>query len=193
MVLLIMSGSLYHGKEDIAQWVKNNNIETVLDVGCGSGTYSDLFRSFDINFKKIDGVEVFSDLVHRYSLFSKYNNVYIKNAKDITNWDYDLTIFGDVIEHMSLDEGKFIWNLALLNSKNIIAAIPIGLCKQGPYYYDKGTKFYNPYQEHVIHYKDVDSVLKNFPGIYKYTVYNLENDEMINNDIFSIVVFYAKK
>lgn len=110
-------------KSDIKRWIYNKFDENskILDVGAGCGTYYDLLKD---KYKNIDAVEIYFPNIIDYNLKNKYINVY--NC-DIINFKYnyyDLIIFGDIIEHLSLSDAKDVLNYAFNKCKNLIVAVP---------------------------------------------------------------------
>ena len=91
----------------------------ILDVGAGGGTYYKLLgRDFDWT-----AVEIWHNTVLYLSTF--YNKVY---EEDIINFyypeEYDLVIFGDVIEHLTVENAQECIKRAKENAKAILIALP---------------------------------------------------------------------
>ena len=57
-------------------------------------------------------VEAFGPYIKRFKLHKLYDRVYANVASDLLplEEEFDLVIFGDVLEHMSKEEGTRIWN-----------------------------------------------------------------------------------
>jgi SAM-dependent methyltransferase len=109
----------------------------ILDVGAGSGGYSDLLRPY---FPKIDGLEIFQPYVDKFSLFNKYVNLYLGNILQFDFKDYDYIIMGDILEHLSVDEAKSVINKVQINKQCLMVAVP--------YLYEQGAEFDNVYETH---------------------------------------------
>jgi hypothetical protein len=100
---------------------------SVLDVGSGFGKYGVLCREYlelwdgrqEYKFlRRIDGVEVFENYITPLHKFI-YNNIYTENIIDLVkklDYNYDLVLLIDVLEHFSKEEG--VWLLKNLLSKN---------------------------------------------------------------------------
>lgn len=121
-----MAYSYNYFKEDIKDYLvsrfKGN--AKILDVGAGCGTYWELLKN---SFKYIDAVEIFQPNIIKYNLKSKYHRVY--NA-DITRFKYnyyDIIIFGDIIEHLDIEEAKKVLEYAYNHCKEMIVAVPYEL------------------------------------------------------------------
>jgi hypothetical protein len=149
------------GKTEIAQWVANNNIKKVLDVGPGDGTYSKLFKENNIFLDTLDGVEIWEPYVERYSLKNLYTNIFVEDIRSWNNFDYDLVIFGDVLEHMSKQDAISVWSKTSKLAKYAIISIPI-------VHYPQDECEGNPYEAHVKDDWTVQEVLDTFTNIVNY-------------------------
>ena len=125
-----MGGSYSYFKEDVANYLKKNFKEhsTILDVGAGCGTYYEYLHDY---FKNIDAVEVFRPNIEMYDLKSKYRNVYFSDIRDLEYSNYDIIIFGDILEHLEVNEAQKVLNYALERCKEVIVAVPY-MYEQGP-------------------------------------------------------------
>lgn len=124
-----MARSYEYFKQDIKDYLKNNfnRNHRVLDMGAGCGTYYDLLSDY---FNIIDAVEVYKPNIVNYNLESKYRKVY---NMDICNFklEYcDIVIFGDVIEHLSVEDAQKVLKNTYSKCKEMIVAVPY-LYKQG--------------------------------------------------------------
>ena len=81
----------------------------ILDVGVGAGK----FRQLLYDYVLLDGVEVWEPNIKKYYLRSRYNRVFAYRIqllrKDYLQ-SYDLVIFGDVLEHMNVEEAQCLMN-----------------------------------------------------------------------------------
>lgn len=118
-------------KEEVKEYLKSKFTENarVLDVGAGCGTYYNLLSDY---FKEIDGVEVFKPNIENYELEKKYREVYNINIKDFKHSDYDVIIFGDVIEHLTVKEAQKVLKYAYNHCREMIVAVPY-MCVQDEY------------------------------------------------------------
>lgn len=128
--------------------------QTVLDIGAGEGKYADLIAGRAL----VDAVEVWQDNIDKYDLKSKYNQVFAVDAREFQDFDYDLVIFGDVLEHMTQAEAVQLWNKALYSAGAIFMSIPIVHLPQG-------AEGGNPFEVHVEDDYDHERVLETFEGI----------------------------
>lgn len=142
-------------------WILNkileNDVYKILDVGAGSGTYFDYFSSNGYQFK-IDAVEIWKPYIEEFKLNNKYSRVYEADVRDHDNFNYDLVIFGDILEHMTKEEALDVWELASRSAKHAVIAIPI-------IHYHQHAINGNPYEEHVKEDWSHQEVLDTFPHI----------------------------
>ena len=106
----------------------------ILDVGAGGGTYYKLLgKNYDWS-----AIEIWHDTAIYLSTI--YNTVY---EGDVINFwypcKYDLVIFGDVIEHLTVENAQECIERAKKNSKAILIAIPYD-SPQGAIYGNEAEK-----------------------------------------------------
>lgn len=126
-------------KEEVKEYLKSrfNKDIKILDVGAGSGTYYELLKDY---FDNMEAVEVFKPNIEKYELEKKYKKVYNVDIKDFEYKYYDLVIFGDVIEHLSVEEAQKVLEYAKNRCKEMIVAVP--------YMYEQGIEEDNVYEIH---------------------------------------------
>ena len=161
-----MPGSSYEGKDLSAHWIVDNNIKTILDVGVGAGTYSVILKEKNIKMDKIDGIEAWAPYVEEFDLANKYDNLFQVDAREWEDWNYDLVIFGDVLEHMSKEDALVLWDKVSKQAKHALISIPI-------IHYPQGHEHGNPYEEHVKDDWSTIEVIQSFKGIKQYFPYNV--------------------
>ena len=134
-----MPRSYRYYKEEIKEYLKDKYREnaSILDVGCGCGTYFDLLGDY---FKNIDGVEVYKPNIEKYELEKKYRVVYNEDICKMEYKYYDIVIFGDVLEHIEVEEAQKVLRYAIDRSKEVIVAVP--------YQYEQGEVEGNVYEIH---------------------------------------------
>jgi len=154
-----MPGSLGEGKELTKEIIKEvlDQAEgriSVLDVGPGRGTYADLLA--DMHRVVMYGLEVWEPYIEQFDLRSKYKRVFVGDARDWASWDYDVVIFGDVLEHMTMQDAKRVFRLAYNQAGNVIVSLPI-------VHWPQGEEFGNPYEKHVQEHITLEQMFDNFP------------------------------
>jgi hypothetical protein len=121
-------------KDSVRNWIiQNIPLDAkILDIGAGCGTYSDLIRGYGY---KIDAVEIWEPYIDKYELKKKYGVVYNKNILEIDFVilnTYDFFILGDVLEHLTAEEGQSLMLFLKQNKKKYIVSIPYQM-EQGEY------------------------------------------------------------
>ena len=132
-------GSYTEGKTEAVKWICANfsRGSTCLDVGACDGKWSDLLRDYLI----MDGVEVWQPYINKHNLKTKYHRLFETDIRGFEYGVYDLIIFGDIIEHLSVEDAKRVLDYATFHCRNMIVAVP--------YCYRQGEKNGNPYEVHV--------------------------------------------
>ena len=121
-------------KDSVRNWfLQNVPLDTtILDIGAGCGTYSDLIRGYGY---KMDAVEIWEPYIDKYKLHKKYGVVYNENilAMDFVILDeYDFFILGDILEHLTLEEAQYLLLFLKQNKKQYLVAVPYQM-EQGEY------------------------------------------------------------
>jgi SAM-dependent methyltransferase len=135
--------------------------QSVLDVGPGEGHYLEFIKSFIGDHIKVDGIEIWEPYVEKFQLDKRYDNLYVGDVRNHDNFDYDIVIFGDVLEHMAEQDAVTVWNKASLQARYGIISIPI-------VYHPQGVVENNPYEAHVVEDWSTKKVLDSFHGIVDY-------------------------
>jgi len=132
-----MASSYTDYKNEIKEYImrRYGTEDTILDVGAGNGTYARL-----LGYPNMDAVEVYGPNIEKYGLREMYRNVYNVDIKDFHYGWYDLVIFGDVLEHLEVEEAQEVLRYACQHSKNVIVAVP--------YEYKQGVEEGNVYEIH---------------------------------------------
>lgn len=135
-----MAYSFDYFKTDVADYLKNkfDKNARILDVGAGSGTYYNYLHDY---FENIDAVEVFQPNIDNFDLTHKYNHVYNANISEFKYDNYDIIIFGDILEHLNVNDAQNALKYALERCKEIIVAVP--------YLYEQGICYDNVYEIHL--------------------------------------------
>lgn len=127
------------GKNLIEHWVKDHFPKgaTALDVGACDGKWYGLLGDYLV----MDACEVWQANIVKHHLARKYNKVYWGDIAFMEYKHYDLIIFGDVIEHMSIIKAQKVLDYAKERCDDLIIAVP--------YEYPQGEIYGNPYEIHV--------------------------------------------
>lgn len=151
-----MAGSYPYFKDDVAKYLKEKYTENarVLDVGAGNGTYYNYLGNY---FKEMDAVEVFEPNIKEYDLESKYHKVYNADIRDFEYGYYDIIIFGDVLEHLTVEEAQKVLDYALDRCDEVIVAVP--------YMYEQGEIYGNKYEIHLQPDLTKENMLERYPRL----------------------------
>lgn len=124
------------GKDVVCEWIRSkfgNNSE-ILDVGACDGKWKYLLPEYE----NMDAVEAWEpNCIHISPL---YRRVFHKDVAEFEYGDYDLIIFGDVIEHMTVQDAQRTLEFASKHCKDMIVAVP--------YLYPQGAIYGNPWEVH---------------------------------------------
>ena len=74
------------------------------------------------------------------------------------NWEYDLVMFGDVLEHMTKEDAIALWKKISKQAKYALISIPIT-------HFHQPMVNGNPYEKHIKEDWTSEEVLESFPGI----------------------------
>lgn len=111
-------------KQEVKQFILENipTGSSILDLGVGCGTYSDMLKKYGY---WMEGVEVHKPYIEQYDLINKYDNLHNVNLLDFKSWSHhSLVILGDVLEHLSISDAKYIINKYLEDNSNLLIAVP---------------------------------------------------------------------
>lgn len=144
--------------------IKNiEGLKTVLDVGAGSGTYSKIIKPIHPH-TCIIGVEIWAKYIEMFNLTAQYDAVIVSNILDLPDIHaLDLTIFGDVLEHLTEDEAIKVVDRFRKLSRYVLIAIPIIEMKQG-------EALGNPYEVHKVPDWTHEKAMKKFNGIKEFFI-----------------------
>lgn len=149
----------------VSEWLQELRPKTILDIGPGAGVYGTLSRHID-SVERVDCVEVWEPYVSEFGLSGIYDQVWIRDARNHELFDYDVVIFGDVLEHMSREDAVELYERALKSAKAVIFSIPIIHLPQGAY---AG----NPYETHVEDDWKHEEILEAFASIKKFQTFRV--------------------
>lgn len=131
--------SYEYGKTLIVHWVKDHFKEgaTCLDVGACDGKWHGLLG----DYLEMDACEAFQPNIQGWELAKKYNKVFWGDICNLEYDYYDLVIFGDVIEHLTVGKAQKVLTYAKEHADDLIIAVP--------YEYPQDELYGNPYEKHI--------------------------------------------
>jgi len=141
------------GKDEIVKWIKDRFPEgsTCLDVGACDGIWSDLLR----HHLEMYACEIWKPNVDRIA--SKYEVVFWTDISLLFYPYYDLVIFGDVLEHMSVEKAQKVLEYAKDHCKDYIVAVP--------FMYSQGELYGNPYEKHIQNDLNDKTIAERYPQL----------------------------
>lgn len=120
-----------------------------LDVGACDGIWQKMIGEHFI----MDAVEVYTPNAKG---LTGYRTVYNLKIQDLKYEWYDLIIFGDVIEHMEVEEAQEVLRYANSRCKDMVIAVP--------YLYEQFEIYGNPYEKHLQPELTRELFLQRYPG-----------------------------
>lgn len=143
-------------KKEIAEYLKSkfNRDASILDVGAGSGTYWHYLHDY---FENMYAIEVYKPNIDNFLLEMKYKKVYNQDIRDSEYKNYDIIIFGDILEHLEVEDAKKVLNYALERCKEVVVALP--------YMYEQGALGGNDYERHKQPDLTPEKVLQRYPKL----------------------------
>lgn len=111
------------GKDQIKEYIMRNvpSGSTCLDVGACDGKYWQMLHD---HLGSMDAVEIFQPNIDRHRLNEKYNHVFNQSVVGLEYDHYDLIIFGDIIEHLTVEDAQQVLAYAQTHADEIIVAVP---------------------------------------------------------------------
>ena len=165
-------GSYDYGKQEVCEWIREHvsNYAKVLDVGACDGKWRKLLDDYTV----MDACEIFIPNAHKIQ--DMYRSVFVGDIYDYFYNYYDLIIFGDVIEHMSVDKAKKVLEYAKKHAGIVIVGVP--------FEYKQDAIYGNPWEKHVQDDLTPELFEKRYPGFdvllepkkdYRYYVWKKED------------------
>jgi predicted TPR repeat methyltransferase len=130
------------GQAIMLELILRNPRVSVLDVGAGDGKWGALLRG---RVRHVTGLEVWEPYVSKYGLEHVYDRVVVHDARTFDRWlEFDVVIFGDVLEHMPrADAETIVRRLRFPLGPDAFLTIPVTECVQD------GAAYGNPYETHI--------------------------------------------
>lgn len=142
------------GKDHMVHWIRDHFQagSTCLDVGACDGKWADLLQGY----LTIDAVEIYGPNIDAHHLKSKYRKVFNSDIRRMRYKHYDLIIFGDVIEHMTVAEAQKVLKYAREHCDDYIIGVP--------FEYKQGAIYGNPWEQHIQDDLTPENFEERYPG-----------------------------
>ena len=130
-------GSYNLGKQEAVEWIRQNipHNETILDVGACDGKW----RYLLYDYPYMDAVEIFEP--NADSIRHMYRNMYNGDILDYRYEHYGLVIFGDMLEHMTVENAQKVLRYAEEHADNILVVVP--------FKYEQDAMYGNEHERHI--------------------------------------------
>lgn len=153
--------SLDVGKRESVEWIAKNFSKgsICLDVGACDGKWGKLLNDYLI----MDAIEIYKDNIGKHKLNDIYRKVYLGDIRNFTFNHYDLIIFGDVLEHMSVEDAQKVLDYAWDRCRDLIVAVP--------YQWVNRSHYGNPWEVHIQDDLTPKNVLERYPRLKPLFVY----------------------
>ena len=160
------------GKIEIKNWIvwalenelrdPDDDYTVCLDVGACDGVWYDLLHE---HFCSMDAVEVWKPNIEKHHLEDKYDDVFYVDIREFKyTFKYDLIIFGDILEHMSVEDAQKVLEEAFDWAKDIIVAVP--------FRWPQDAIYGNPYEKHVQDDLTHEIFMERYPGFEPLMLYD---------------------
>lgn len=159
-------GSYEYGKLEICGWVREffPRDATILDVGACDGNW----RHKLPEYPNMDAVEAYEPNLE--NLWG-YRRVYHADIRGFEYEPYNLIIFGDILEHLTVPEAQAVLEYAIPRCDDMIIAVP--------FLYEQGAIYGNPYEIHLQADLTPENFAERYPGFeilldtgYRYCYYH---------------------
>lgn len=153
--------SLDIGKRESVEWIAKNFSKgsICLDVGACDGKWGKLLNDYLI----MDAIEIYKDNIGKHKLNDIYRKVFLGDIREFTFNHYDLIIFGDVLEHMSVEDAQKVLEYAWPRCRDLIVAVP--------YQWVNRSHYGNPWEVHIQDDLTPENVLERYPRLKPLFVY----------------------
>lgn len=125
-----------YGKAEACAWVRANfpADAEILDVGACDGKT----RKWLPEYQNMDAVEIWPP--NAEGIIPLYREVFAGDIVGMKLKKYDLIIFGDIIEHLTVEDAQNVLKYAKTRCKDMLIAVP--------FLYAQGALYGNPYEAH---------------------------------------------
>ncbi len=130
----------YWFNEHTLKQIRMVNPKRVCDVGPGRGTWARFIRQIGKSF--VQAIEAWEPYVEQFGLKRWYNQIIIGDVRKVKFDKGDLIIFGDILEHLPLEDVLPLVRRAAKTFRYMIINAPLGKYPQD----DLGG---NPYERHL--------------------------------------------
>ena len=140
-----------YGKEKVCQWIRDNFPpgSEILDVGACDGKWRELLPEY-----VMDAVEIYKPYAEK---LTGYRYVFCMDAVNFEYQFYDMILFGDVVEHMTVADAQKVIRYAQQRCKDMVVAVP--------FEYVQGPVDGNRWQAHIQDDLTPEVFRERYPGL----------------------------
>ena len=126
-----------YGKDYVCAWIRENvpRDAEILDVGACDGKWRNLLPEY----QNMDAVEIYEP--NASCIEDLYRLVVNEDIYDFHYKWYDLVIFGDVLEHLTVERAQAVLEYASHHSSRVVIGVP--------FLYPQGELYGNPFEQHL--------------------------------------------
>lgn len=125
----------------------------ILDAGFGGGTIGRFLKQY--GYKNVDGLDVYDKELEGLCLQNVYRNIFFCDMRTFEYDNYDTIIFGDSLEHISLEDAKKLLERLIDKVNNIVISVP--------YMQPMKSVSDNPHDEHLQPTINREYMKENYP------------------------------
>lgn len=143
--------SYEYGKIEVCNWIRKNFAKdaSILDAGACDGKWHHKLPEY----RNMDAVEAYEP---NLKYLSGYRTVFHEDIRDFRFDYYDLIIFGDIIEHLTVEQAQAVLEYAKPRCRDMIIAVP--------FLYWQGALGGNPYEVHIQDDLTAENFEQRYPG-----------------------------
>ena len=155
-------GSINYGKAEIVMHILNEvpRDKVILDVGACDGKWHSILGPY----YTMDAVEIFTPSIEQYELEKKYRYVFNCDIKDyeygkkndVVSERYGCIVFGDVIEHMTVEDAQRTLEYAKKHADLVVVGVP--------FLWPQGRCYGNDWEEHIQDDLTHELFMERYPG-----------------------------
>jgi glycosyltransferase involved in cell wall biosynthesis len=152
---------------------------SILDIGAGAGDWSPILKK--LGFNNIDALEIWQPYIEQYNLKEKYNKVIHSDVRDIKDFNYDLIMMGDVLEHLTYEDARKVLDTIYKSAKVVLITVP--------YEFAQTTVYGNKFEIHEQADLNDKVMGERYPELIKL----IDNKETTKKTFFNIATWYWQK
>lgn len=136
------------GRDLMVAAILRGRHRSIVDIGAGTGKWGRILRP---HAERLVAIEAWRPTVESARLTDLYDEVVVANVMATNGWrEYDVAIFGDVLEHLRREQAIEIIDRLRSAGVRLFLTVPITPCPQD------GAVYGNPYETHLDQWTEAD-------------------------------------